>query len=214
MGRRAEGFSLVELLVCVCIVGILMAMYLPALSRARKQAEAVVVKEGFRQEYIGHFADTANIVRPRGVSVGEADQLRADARASFRCNMTMTGRETLVTYTLWKVTSEAEFRAYWHTLINPEASLPIETRDAGIVVWDEARKKYVLRSLDGGPQTGPPFPVAWEFLSSDLSESTAGTAGTNVLYSDGHVEYVPYPSGYPACPSVAELSHRFMAESR
>jgi prepilin-type N-terminal cleavage/methylation domain-containing protein/prepilin-type processing-associated H-X9-DG protein len=212
MGRRAEGFSLVELLVCVGIVAILMAMYLPALSKARKQAEAVVVKEGFRQEYIGRFADTANIARPTAGSIGEAAQLRADARAAFRRNMTMTGRETLVTSTLWQVTSEAEFLAYWHTLISAAASGPIEARDAGIVVRDEAGNEYVLRALEAGPQTGPPVPVAWEFLSSNLSESTAGTLGTNVLYSDGHVEYVPYPSGYPACRSVAELSHRFMAE--
>jgi prepilin-type processing-associated H-X9-DG protein len=191
-----------------------MAMYLPALSKARKQAEAVVVKEGFRQEYVGRFADTANVARPTAGPIGETAQLRADARDAFRRNMTMTGRETLVTSTLWQVTSEAEFLAYWHTLINPAASGPIEARDAGIVVRDEAGNEYVLRSLEAGPQTGQPFPVAWEFLSSNLSESTAGTTGTNVLYSDGHVEYVPYPSGYPACRSVAELSHRFMTESR
>jgi len=213
MSRRAMGFSLVELLVCIAIIAILTAMYLPALAKARKQAEAIVVKEGFRQEHIGKLADSANIARPQSSTTSDAAQMRAEARAAFRRNMTMTGGETLVTYLLWRVTSEAEFNAYWNTLINPAATGSIDSSSGGIVVKDEAGNEYTLQPLNDQLPMGAPFPVGWEFLSTNLSEGTAGTLGTNVLYSDGHVEYVPYPSAYPACRTVAELSHRFVAES-
>jgi prepilin-type N-terminal cleavage/methylation domain-containing protein/prepilin-type processing-associated H-X9-DG protein len=213
MTHKTAGYSLVELLVCIAIIAILTAMYLPALAKARKQAEAIVVKEGFRQEHIGKLADSANIVRPQSSTTSDAAQMRAEARAAFRRNMTMTGAETLVTYLLWRVTSEAEFNAYWNTLINPAATGLIDSSSGGIVVKDEAGNEYTLGSLDDALQRGAPFPVGWEFLSTNLSEGTAGTLGTNVLYSDGHVEYVPYPSEYPACRTVAELSHRFVAES-
>jgi prepilin-type processing-associated H-X9-DG protein len=125
----------------------------------------------------------------------------------------MTGRPTLVTQLIARVGNEAEFRAYWRTLIDPAATGPIRRDRGGIVVRDEAGNEYVLSAVGNGPQAGPTVPVVWEFLSTDLSEGTAGTIGTNVLYSDGHVEYMPYPSGYPACQSVAELSHQFMTGS-
>lgn len=211
MGRKRQGFSLVELLVCVAIISILMAMYLPALSKARKLAEGVVVKEGIRQEVIAGHADAANAAFYQGTSFATDDNtLRTAARTEFRRNLTMSGRNTIVTHLIAQVKNENEFRAYWNTLVNPAAIGTIERNGLGIVARDEAGNKYLLQPTGEIPVSGATFAIGWEFLSTDMAESTAGTLGTTVLYSDGHVDYVPYPTAYPACPSVAELSHRFV----
>ncbi len=202
------GHSLVELLVCVAIIGILAAMYLPALSKARRKAEEVAVKEGLRQDYIGHFSDSANSPNARGSS-----PTREQCREAYRQYMTTTERQVLATRLLYAVKDEAEFRAYWNTLINPDATAPLEfDRSGGIIVEDEAGNRYTLPTMDSYRMgMGAAVPEAWEFISTNLGETTSGTLGTSVLYSDGHVEYIRYPGAYPVCWAVAELSHRFVA---
>ena len=49
MPYRCNAFSLIELLVVIAVVGVLMAICLPALSRAREQAKVVTVNAELRQ---------------------------------------------------------------------------------------------------------------------------------------------------------------------
>lgn len=207
MFTRRSGYSLVETLVCLAIISILMALYLPSLVKARRKAEEVAIREGFRQSYIGGMADNANSVRRQ-----QDDASRDACRAAFREKTASGNYEIYLTRMLYAVRSEAEFRAYWHTLIDPAASGSLNFDNSGnLIAEDENGNKYTLMPLGDRQQlTGPIIPIAWEFLSSNFAETSSGTSGTSVLYSDGHVGYVPYPSEYPACRAVAELSHRFV----
>lgn len=207
MGQRRSGHSLIELLVCLAIISILMAMYLPALAKARKQAEGVVVREGFRQEAMGRMAGGANIVGSRYDALPTS---RQPYRVAYLHEAGTEKQSVLVTEILCEVGNEAEFRAYWHTVIDPSATEPLEFRDGRLVARDETGKEYLLGTVGFQQRVGGPIPVRWEFLSTNLAETSAGTIGTSVLYSDGHVEYVHYPGPYPACPSVAELSHAYV----
>jgi len=211
MNRRNSGFSLIELLVCIAIIGILAGMYLSTLGKTMRKAQEVVVKEGHRQKYIGDLADNANSARPKARPAPTRNQ----CRAAFRQTETTEDGELITTEILYVVRNEAEFRAYWFTLINPEASSPLVFDDKGrVVATDDNGGEYALPPIMFSSDIkGGPVPVVWEYLSTRMSDTSSGTSGTTVLYSDGHVEYINYPDRYPACKSVAELSRQFVASS-
>ncbi len=204
--RRAYGFSLVELLVCIAIISILAAMYMAALSKARRKAEGVVVMEGLRQDNIGRAADGANIARDSAYKPTD----RAVFRDAYRKQLTVSDEQIWTTEVLCEIESEDAFRAYWFTVIDPAAQSPLEYRNDSLVAHDDQQKEFLLKVFSPTGRVGPSVPVTWEFLSTNPQEGSSGTLGATVRYSDGHVEFVPYPTKFPACKSVAELSHAFM----
>lgn len=65
-----------------------------------------------------------------------------------------------------------------------------------------------LNTISTGGTTGASLvPVMWDLLSTNVSEFNHVPAGINVLYLDGHVQFVRYgPTGrYPASPIPAAL---------
>lgn len=202
---RTRGHSLVELLVCIAIIGVIASMYLPVLAKARRKAEEVVVKEGLRQNYIGRMARNVNSSAPFTAAYS-----REECREAFRFTIPMAKGETIATRLLYVVNNEDEFRAYWHTFINPAATGPTPSD----YMTDENGNQYALVPVESYIQRGgAPVPEAWEFISTDLRDTSSGTASTNVAYTDSHVEFVRYPGDYPACAVVAELSHRYVVEA-
>jgi len=206
MERR--GFSLVETLVVLAIISILMAMYLPVLYKARQKSK-----------------QTANMVHAHDTGIGQmtsdgsgnpSQTTREQARAAFRESRGPgygRGDPIIVSRMLFSVSNDASFRAYWHTLLNPANSDPIEYEGKYLKARDENGKKFLLEpasTVVQGRVTNLHAPLEWDFISTDLSETSSGSMGTNVLYPDSHVKYVAYPGEFPATPTVAELSHRFM----
>jgi len=70
--RRRPGFTLVELLVVVAVVGVLASLTLPTLSRAKTKAESVVCKNNLRQQA---FALSASVNDSEGNYPGAHDPL-------------------------------------------------------------------------------------------------------------------------------------------
>ena len=207
MTPKRNGHSLVELLVCIAIIGTLMAMSMPVYVKAMRKAKEVGVSESMRQSHIARQADKANIARPDSPD----GQEREACRAAYRREMSDGSGDGVIVVTemLYDVETEEEFRAYWHTLIDPDAAAPLVFDGSGnLIAEDEDGTAFTLAPIRAGEHG-----MVWEFLSSDPRESSAGTLGTVVGYPDGHTEYVRYPQRFPACRSVAELSHRFMVES-
>ena len=209
MKRHAnQGFSLVETLVVLAIILILMALYLPTLSKAMRKAKEVAGKEALRQQAIGKFADGANATRPGKPT----PKTREQARQAFRQSLDIgKGDNMLVSEMLYIVTSDAEFRAYYHTLLDPANTTPLEhDGDGSLKAYDEDNNQFSLQSAELIDAFEGSYPLAWEFLSTKPTETTSGSLGGSILYSDGHIGYLRYQQGFPMTRTVAELSHQFM----
>lgn len=196
--RQGEhGFSLLELLVVVAIIGILMAMYASTLSKAMRMAKGVASGEALHQRDIGRRADGERLEEPI---------------EAFRQVLDTGKGETIMTELLYVVRTDDQFRAYWNTLLNTNNTDPPKFNNNGSLVALTAKgESFVLPLIDADTSDGKGlYPVAWEFLSTDLSESATGTLGSNIVYSDGHIAFKKYPGKFPVTPTVAKLSHKFM----
>lgn len=211
--RQSRGFTLVELLVVVAIIGILAAMYASTFIKVREKANQVVAKEGMRQGNIGRMADDANSARRHRKASPESEAVREQCRAAFREDV---GNGVVVSKPRYLVRNDDEFRAYWHTVLNPDNDAPVEFNGDSLVAVDLHGNRYTLPLVDGFLDSrtaqGHDVPLAWEFISTHLGDANTSSIGANVLFVDGNVAYVRYPGAFPITRTVAELSHRFMED--
>jgi len=201
VGRRAGGFSMIELLLVVAIIAILMAISMPIYSKAIDKAEGTAAQEGLRQKAIGKAAENANSVRVHF----EPRQGREAAREAFRQTILAAGRERIVTQPLYVVSNDDEFRAYYHTLINPFATFDLEWDGLSLIAFDPEGNEYIL------PPVGVEgrYILAWDYVSTEARYMSTSRSNIKVGYNTGRVETLRYPGEFPATETVAKLSNDF-----
>lgn len=201
-----RGHSLVESLVVIAIIAILFATQAPALSRAVRAARQMEAQHSIRQEGIGRMADNANSDR----TYRRASVTRDEARAAFRRAVKVAQGEILVTEMLYEVRTEAEFRAYWHTLIDPAASAALEFDGGYLEARDpESGETFELRPVEESFMPSGDYVRMWEFLTTRGDSSTASTGRITIMKANGQIDALRYPGEFPAVRVVAELSQRF-----
>jgi prepilin-type N-terminal cleavage/methylation domain-containing protein len=206
---QSKGFSLIETLVVLTIISILAMMLTTALTKAVRMAKSTASGEEMRQDRIGKVATSVH----EGAGPEETPaQIVQHARAAFR-QTGQAGMTKIVSSVLYAVRNDHEFRAYWHTLLNPENSQTAKfTASGALIAFTPEGERVELARLDGGPaSSGAAIPSGWEFISTRLDETGRGDLGGNVIYCDGRREYVPYPAKFPMSRSVALLSHQFVS---
>ncbi len=202
------GFSLIEVLVVLAIILVLLTLLVPVLTQALRMAKRTAAGEEMHSEQVGEMATAIHEGGPEKLT---SEQAVLQARAYFR-REGQAGQKKSVSHLLFAVQDDDEFRAYWNTLLNPSnAALPEFTRGGQLIATTPEGHRYELPPADS-EMRGPARIAKWDFLSTRLEETGRMDLGGNVVYTDGRVQYVPYPREFPMSRQVAELSHRFYME--
>jgi prepilin-type N-terminal cleavage/methylation domain-containing protein/prepilin-type processing-associated H-X9-DG protein len=181
-GRARSGFTLVELLVVIGIIALLIAILLPALSKAREQSRRTACMSNLR-------------------SLGQAMFLYANAFKDRLPNGNPPGKwisydganQMMVTFARDYVATPGVFHC--PTDRDPEPS-SIDTADA--LLPNSARVSFEFYCLYWPPEQGPMLtklggqaPLAWDLDGGEVSSALQnhGNLGGNVVYADGHADW-------------------------
>ena len=189
---RKKAFTLIELLVVVSIIALLVSILLPALSRAREQAKAVLCLSNMRQAQLAlmYYLDENDHYFPQCDTMKEKQWHEVFAAADYefagnRCPCSRnTGVSTdLITY--------AYNQALGSNLARPwgqrRRTSGLEDSAAKIITFCESYKSFFWNWQNGqGEKCGEP----WDGRRGiDGRLVFHHNDGQNLSFLDGHVEY-------------------------
>lgn len=103
-----------------------------------------------------------------------------------------------------------------HALISAMASpqnLPIGNADSSkLLRLRDGVERFLITDVNAsgaGAMAQSTIPVMWDIVSASMSGSAQFNhvpGGANVLYMDGHVSWVPYPTAFPASEGFAMMT--------
>jgi prepilin-type N-terminal cleavage/methylation domain-containing protein len=203
-----SGHTLIETLVVVAIIAVMLAIALPHYGKAIRLAKQTAADEAKRQEQLVPYG-------PKFSITPEMDHwdIRETARSAFRHAIDAGKFDLMVTQPLLKVRTDEEFRAYYYTLIDLNAQGPLDFEGGSMVVETPEGVEFVLQLADAiEPGDDEPYPIAWDFLSTNMANMSVGSFGVGYVSSDGERPYMKYPGAFPATETVARLGQQFMDE--
>lgn len=201
MCGKKRAFTLIELLVVVAIIALLMAILLPALSNARKQARLVACGANLHQigialhiyggEYNNKMVEVLDPTSPWTANPGWASWLLAD-RKGFRglgllvYTGEMANAKSLYCPAQTDPNGKYERFPEWPQPAYPYGSASITWTGYDVLPWWGANGWYMP---DQKTYSENRWPVVNDLISSPLSKAAnlCHDSKWNVLYGDGHV---------------------------